>query len=994
MKYLFLIGLFLIPFLLSGQNGDCAVHLGKDVTVCEGAAFRLNPTGPVAGRYIWSGDAGLNCNDCPSPLLTLTTAGTYVYTVQYLAFGCDARDTLKVTVLSGQQPRYNIAKDQDVCQGDAVTLGGPPVQGTNYIWYSNPVTFTVGGAQPVVNPTQDIVWYLSATASTCAVPAIDSVVLRVFQSPSLHVLSDTAICAGASVTLGRTTAQAGVIYQWTADKGTIANPALPNPVVAPVETTTYRLSASNEGCKTTATVRVNVVPLEIAFNVPDTVGICAGQSLRIRSTVTPSGDIPAWQPGVQLEDGGRTAVVRPATDITYTARVQVSGCAKSKSVHVRVSTLPPLWLRVTDTTICAGQPVTSGSPVFDPLSFPHLTFQWSPSQGLQSGANANNVQAAPVVSTAYRRIADNRGCRDTSFLRITVRNNGARISPSDTTVCAGNSVTLRFNADYPVQNLMWSPDTAHLSCTLCTTPVATPASTTVYTLTGYDTELKCVFKATAVVRVSSPQTVEFPSDTKLCIGDTLLLNRINDPTTTYFWSSSDPSLGTFTTAQPRVVPQRATTFFVKITNQCGSDQKSISIDVFDGNLRISRDTTVCKGRGVLLNALGDFPGTYTWSDGQTGQAVLVQSNKTTTYQVVYNYGDGCRLKANTTVFIADEGVDVTFPSDTRLCAGESLLLNSQATLNATYEWTSSPPGFMSLDPTPEVQPTQNTTYILSTRFGNCVQTYTLPVEVAKADLQVTKDTVICKGEVLALRAVGTATGRVQYRWLLGSDTLSREPVWTSQAGQAGTYRLIYTFGDDCRLVRDVQVQIKAGLDSVNIVAEPDTTKIFAGDTLVLRAVINPTQSLAGFRFTWTENGATRVGSEETLMVTRTVTDDNPALFNYKLEVRSAGGCLKTDVFSLTVCPDLIVIPNAFTPDGDQVNDSFGLHVLGGRARVQVFSVYNRWGNLIYQSTQPNARWDGRINGVEAPSDTYIYIIEYRKGSGKLIIDKGEVLLLR
>lgn len=177
-------------------------------------------------------------------------------------------------------------------------------------------------------------------------------------------------------------------------------------------------------------------------------------------------------------------------------------------------------------------------------------------------------------------------------------------------------------------------------------------------------------------------------------------------------------------------------------------------------------------------------------------------------------------------------------------------------------------------------------------------------------------------------------------------------------------------------------------------AEPDTTKIFSGDTLTLRAVVSPTQNLAGFRFNWIENGSTPVGSTESITLTRTTSDENPALFNYALGVRSGNGCLKTDKFSLTVCPDLVVIPNAFTPDGDQVNDRFRLHVIGGRVRTERFSIYNRWGQLVYQSIGPDAAWDGTLEGLQAPADTYIYIIEYRKGNGGLVVGKGEIILLR
>jgi gliding motility-associated-like protein len=994
MRLLLLTGFLLFPFWVSSQTSNCPTNIGQDAVVCTGAFFPLNPNGPAIGQYQWSGTPALTCSDCPNPAFSAFTPGIYTYIVNYTAPQCAFRDTVTITVLAGQQPQYNIAPDQDICTGSTISIGGTPVLGNTYLWYSNPPTFNANGSQFSVSPTENITWYVAVRNAACPVPAIDSVVIRVYEPPVLSLRSDTAICPDAPVRLGNTIPQSGVTYQWTPDNGTLSSTIVAVPIAVTSATTNYTLTASNKGCIVSQSVNIIAVPLELTLNVPDTLRICRGQSVQVEVATQPLVPSILWTPllGVQLASNGRVATLTPASDVTYRIQTQVSGCARTRNLTVLVSNLPDLPVSGADTTICPGQSVRLRSPDYNPAAFPNLTFQWS-GNGIMPPTNQKDITVSPTTTTTYRRIIENRGCQDTTFVTVNVRDSRVTISPLDTAICTGQSVTLRFRSEGgTITSPNWSP-AAGLSCNNCPAPVVTPAATTSYVASGTDPQSGCPFSAMAIVRVSNAQTITFPADTKLCIGDSIVLNTTPDPTATYTWSASDPA---FSSTQPAPItqPTRNITYFVKTSNACGQKQEQLQVEVFDGALQTSQDTTVCKNFPALLTATGAFPGTYSWDSGQSGQAINVMTEKTRTFTVLYTYGDGCSLKKGITVFIANESADVMFPTDTRICSGDSIQLNTQNTPGATYEWSSSPTGFFSNNPTPVVRPNENTIYLVTTRLGDCVQTQTLSVEVAKSNLQVTKDTTICKGEVLTLRAVGTAIGQSQYRWLLGTDTLSRTDTWTTFANQSATYDLIYTFGDGCEIRRKVNVVMRPGIDSVNIVADPDTMKIFSGGSITLRAIVSPTQSLTGFQFNWLENETIAVGTGETITISRTTDSDEAQKYRYRVTARAQNGCRKTDVFDLTVCPELVVFPNVFTPDGDQNNDTFSMYVIGGNVRNESLKIYNRWGNLLFESTESAARWDGNSNGKQAPTDVYIYIQEYRLGDGRLLIAKGEVTLLR
>ncbi|MCB0576969.1 MAG: gliding motility-associated C-terminal domain-containing protein, partial [Saprospiraceae bacterium] len=89
-------------------------------------------------------------------------------------------------------------------------------------------------------------------------------------------------------------------------------------------------------------------------------------------------------------------------------------------------------------------------------------------------------------------------------------------------------------------------------------------------------------------------------------------------------------------------------------------------------------------------------------------------------------------------------------------------------------------------------------------------------------------------------------------------------------------------------------------------------------------------------------------------------------------------------------------PNAFTPNGDGVNDLFSPVLMGCEVASMEFRVYSRWGELMYEGLTPTDRWDGTtLNGTEAPSDIYVYTARYRfEGDTSEKAESGDIALLR
>jgi gliding motility-associated-like protein len=121
------------------------------------------------------------------------------------------------------------------------------------------------------------------------------------------------------------------------------------------------------------------------------------------------------------------------------------------------------------------------------------------------------------------------------------------------------------------------------------------------------------------------------------------------------------------------------------------------------------------------------------------------------------------------------------------------------------------------------------------------------------------------------------------------------------------------------------------------------------------------------------------------------------LGQYAVTVTSAKFCLTLkDTVSITKSTNCAAdfkldIANAFTPNGDNLNDTFG--PFGTGFMIKSFQIYNRWGNLVFDGNDTNKAWDGQIKGENAASDVYVYALKY-VAKGQELSLSGEVNLIR
>jgi gliding motility-associated-like protein len=107
------------------------------------------------------------------------------------------------------------------------------------------------------------------------------------------------------------------------------------------------------------------------------------------------------------------------------------------------------------------------------------------------------------------------------------------------------------------------------------------------------------------------------------------------------------------------------------------------------------------------------------------------------------------------------------------------------------------------------------------------------------------------------------------------------------------------------------------------------------------------------------------------------------------------GCTTSDTITVYVIDEsVITLPNAFSPgNGSSTNDNLKVQHLGN-ATLNHFRIFNRWGQLVFETTNINQGWNGRYKDVPQPMGTYVYQLQAITNKGKIINKQGNITLIR
>lgn len=374
-----------------------------------------------------------------------------------------------------------------------------------------------------------------------------------------------------------------------------------------------------------------------------------------------------------------------------------------------------------------------------------------------------------------------------------------------------------------------------------------------------------------------------------------------------------------------------------------------------------------------------------WSDvpGQTDTLINIVASPTIgIYQYRLAIADApsggtqsCWIYSNPVTIDVSAYPDVTISSNSPVCTRRQLQLSAAG--GATYFWTG-PNGFTSRQQHPIIR---NVTLaaageykVTVTSAKGCSSYDSVSVTVNPSPtVQAGPDVTICEGASTVLHASGSS--RYQWSPAVGlSDSTIADPV--ASPTDTTTYTVTITNEFGCIDTKSVTVNVlkkpiaDAGADQ----------RIMVGDSIRLNGKIGGTN----VRYFWTPS--TYLNDPDILNPLAIPPGD----MTYTLTAISNDGCgiATDDVFIRVFTP--VTIPNTFSPNGDAVNDNWNIQSIDKYPNAKI-TVYNRNGQLVFQSLESANSWDGRYNGDLLPAGSYYYIVELEKDLPKRT---GWLLLVR
>ncbi|QES87296.1 PKD domain-containing protein [Rhizosphaericola mali] len=422
------------------------------------------------------------------------------------------------------------------------------------------------------------------------------------------------------------------------------------------------------------------------------------------------------------------------------------------------------------------------------------------------------------------------------------------------------------------------------------------------------------------------------------------------------------------------------------------DSISNSVNIIDKiQLRLPfTDTLICNKDSITLSAAQIDNVVYNWTNETlqlnnfaNTESIRVLPKKNTTYQII-GADSNCKDTAYVHVNVLS---DVTIDApDIEMCEGDSVQIFTTSPA-LVYNWTKVA-GSDSLNdykiPNPSTKITGNNIYALTAAYGTCTNTkeihvYASPYPIVNAGI----DTSICQDQSYQLTGNTDATN---YQWKNGPNQYNYtvKPSVTTSYIFLGSNPNNYckkTVADTIRIKVIRKIQVNIGKDTSLVFGQPITF------------TPNVIDSTVPIHYYWTPNKYLNI---DTIKNPTAIIPKGIESIVYSLTAISAGNCLATDQIVLKVFqsnPDIFV-PSAFSPNHDGKNDILRPIPLGLK-KLDIFEVFNRWGERIYFTNVIGEGWDGTLNNKVQPSgSTFIYHIRATDYNNKIIDKKGTTVIIQ
>jgi gliding motility-associated-like protein len=936
-------------------------------TICVGSSATLTATG--ATTYSWTPATGLSATS--GALVTANPLSTTTYTITGTTAGCNGTVTSTVTV----NPIPTItALSGTVCP--TMTCSITAAGATTYSWSPATGLNTTTGVTVLANPPVTTTYTITGTSLGCNGTGTTTVTVQPL--PVITANSPTT-CAGSPVAVN---ASGGNIYVWqsSADLSGTGGTAMANPAT----TTSYTvLGTDSNGCAAIDTFIVTVNPLPVV--TVNTGTICAGAS----TTLTANGGTTyAWDPPAGLSaTTGASVTANPTATTIYTVTGTTNGCNGIQTTTVTVNPIPVITVNSPGICVSGTATITASGAT---------TYSWSPATGLSATTGAS-VTANPTATTIYTVTGTSLGCDGTAVSTVTI-NAIPVVAVNSPPVCIGSSVILNATGG---TSFTWAPATG-LSGTNGASVSANPLVTTIYTVT--ETSSGCNGTNTSTVIVNPLPTVTAGNTGPYCPNGTIQLNCTSSSGAAFAWTgpgtygtgSEDPVISNASVAHSGIYSVTVTD-----TNTCVNIATTQVVVNPSPTVVVNNNSPVCLDGTVHFTASGGSQFSWAGPGGFTATAfdTLIPAASMTagSYTVVVTDNNGCVNANVTSVTINPNPPAPGTPGATSYCVNDvAQALTAIVPSGATLNWYgTNPSGSYSAAATvPSTSAAGMTTYYVSQSIAGCegpqsaitILVRPLPTATLTA---VAAQCVPFNGSF----SLNSASTIVSYVWNMGNgntNTISNTLNWSY--GESGTYDVAVTITDNNSCINtmffDNHVHVNE-IPTAEFIWSPSPVSILEPNVTFYSYSTGSNLS----SYEWNiYHYDTLLYSSDDEQPTYVFTDVDT--FHVQLTVVSAHGCTNTTVKPLIIQDDhAVFIPNAFSPDNDNINEEF--KVYGTGIKKVIMTIFDRWGGVIFRTDEADKGWNGRsANDNRVEKGVYIYKAEIVDYKGVKTLRTGHVTVVR
>lgn len=460
-----------------------------------------------------------------------------------------------------------------------------------------------------------------------------------------------------------------------------------------------------------------------------------------------------------------------------------------------------------------------------------------------------------------------------------------------------------------------------------------------------------VFKFDFQAAGVSAELLTVPNDT-VCVGTPVVFNNTSTNAFNYVWDFGDGSAFNFTVSPSHIftAPGNYDVMLIAVDSSgcILSDTANLVVVVLPPPVvNLGNDIILCQTPSVLLDA-GTSGSIYTWSTGATSQTIVATT--VGTYWVTVGNG-ACSDSDSINI---QQVVEPELGADTILCVGQGVALNAPSSAVA-YQWSTGAT-------TQTIVASSAGQYWVSVNWGTCqtkdtINIATIPYPVV--NLPATAQ--ICPGDSILLNP-GNNTDAT-YLWSTGEATQS------ASFFSGGTYS-VKVSNQQCSIWDSTVVVGVAPipLDDYVTLCNVEKYTLDAGS--------------AGVSYLWSTGETSQ-----------------------KIDIKVAGKYWVVMNTSLCTLSDTIIVdgslgsgvlwfPNSFTPNGDQLNDFF--MVKGLDITYFQMMIFNRWGDLIFETEKLDSGWNGMRNGKLVELDVYVWKVKYKTLCDKNLVKTkiGHVSVIR